>query len=245
MQREVVLIFGQTGSGKSYLARSMAREYGRVLVADAGFGDYSPIEEVQSYDSLLERLKSYGAFDGRPFRLSYDFRPIEFELPFSTVLNLRDTMLVLEEGDRFDPEMDDFGEVIFRGRHYGISILCVSLHPRSISTELRRQATKIISFRQIFPDDIQWLAEVVGDEAYRLAELPGPPEKPPHPYLLWTQSDGAKIIGSNEHMKSKDSAISSGARNVSKEPDFLKPVSKPTSKLTISDKTLDKSKLVS
>lgn len=193
-QREVILIFGQTGSGKSYLARELARSYHRVLIADSGFGDFAPIEEAPTYDDLLKKLEGWKAFEGKPFRVSYDFRPEEYPLAFSTVLYLRDTLLVLEEGDRFDATLDEYREVIFRGRHYGVHILIISLHPRAIPTDLRRQATKIISFRQIFPDDLDWLAEMMGDEAYKLVDFPGPPSAPPHPYMIWTPLEGTRTV---------------------------------------------------
>lgn len=194
MQREVILIFGQTGSGKTFHARELARTYPRVLVATPYPEDFSPIPYVTDYGDLLAYLENVRAFQGAPFRVSYDFRPEELDLAPATALRLPSSLLVLEEGDRFDIDEPELSEVIFRGRHSAISVLYISLHPRICPTEIRRQATKIISYRQIFPDDVAWLAEVVGEEAFKLPELSGPPNKPPNPYLYWTQSEGAKII---------------------------------------------------
>ena len=102
-------------------------------------------------------------------------------------------MLVIDEADALDYGVE-FEELVTRGRHYGVSMMLIALHPRLLSTDIRRQATEIISFRQIFPDDIDYLAQILGPDAYALKDFSGPPKLPPHPYLHWTPSDGAKII---------------------------------------------------
>lgn len=203
LQREVTLVFGQTGSGKTYWANEFIRKHPRVLIADAGFAEFDVVE-CESYPRLVDFLEDRKAFGShRPFRASYDFRPDEYGLAFDTALRLRDCLLVLEEGDRFSQEHGDdylgktdpsYQEAVYRGRHFGLSLLFISLHPRSLPTEVRRQATRIVSFRQIFPDDIDWLSEIMGPEAEKLITLPGPPAKPPHPYLLWTAQTGAHIV---------------------------------------------------
>lgn len=207
-QREVTIVLGQTGSGKTYWATQYLKKYPRVLIADAGFSEFG-VPEASSYNSLLDSLEDRKAFKThRPFRISYDFRPHEYGAPFEIAMQAGDTLLVLEEADRFSEVVRDeenkivyagvndpfYKEAIYRGRHYGTSLLFISLSPRAIPTEVRRQATQIVSFSQVFPDDIDWLAEVVGDSAFELSTISGPPQKPPHPYLHWTKRDGAKII---------------------------------------------------
>ncbi len=207
-QRDVTLILGQTGSGKTYHAAQFIKKHPRVLVADCGFEEFG-VPMAETYDDLLDRMEGRRAFGThRPYHLGYEFRPNQYAYAFETALNAKDTLLVLEEADRFSEVVRDeenhvvyagandnfYKEAVYRGRHYGLSLLLISLSPRAIPTEVRRQATRIISFSQVFPDDLDWLAEVVGEEAYTLAELPGPPQRPPHPYLLWTKKDGSKII---------------------------------------------------
>lgn len=167
-----------------------------MLIADAGFGDYAPILSSPSYDSLLSDLDSEGAFGSRaPFRHAYDFEPgtdpADNERPFAVALSAGNCALILEEADRFDlASSEHYRECVYRGRHYGVSIVALSLTPKDLPTDLRRQATRIISFRQVMPADLDWLSEVMGEKAYELAALPGPPSPPPHPALCWEPQRG-------------------------------------------------------
>ena len=197
-QREIVLILGQTGSGKTFAARALALGCSRVLIADSGFGDYAPIPTSESYEDMLTTLDALRAFDGvSPFRLALDFEPglddLDHDRPFATALSLKHCWLIIEEADRFSFESHYYREAVYRGRHMGLSLCAVSLSPKDLPTDLRRQATKIISYRQIMPADLDWLAEIMGPDAYKLAELPGPPAVPPHPYGLWTPAAGLQF----------------------------------------------------
>lgn len=199
-QREVVLILGQTGSGKTFRARQLALGLHRVLVADSGFGDFRPIEACGGFEQLLVRLEDLCAFSGHwaPFRLSCDFSPgvdpADNDRPFAAALELGNCWLFLEEADRFSFDSFHYRECVYRGRHYGVSLCAVSLRPRDLPTDLRAQATQIISYRQILPADLDWLAEVMGKDAYQLAELPGPPAPPPHPCGIWTPQTGLQLV---------------------------------------------------
>ena len=194
MQRDVILIFGQTGCGKTYLARQIARSRNRVLVADAGFQDFAPIPSAPDYDTLLSSLNQSKAFNGGAFRIAYDFRREEYPLIFATALELRGSTLVIDEADRLDISDYYYQEALYRGRHYGLSLVFVALQPTSIPTDVRRQATCIVAFRQLLPADVDWLSQIVGETAFQLPSISGPPNPPPHSCLFWTQAQGAQIV---------------------------------------------------
>lgn len=200
MQREVILIFGQTGSGKTYEAKRIFEQCPRALVAEAGFDEF-PALTFQTYPDMVIHLDKIGAFENKrtPFRVSYSPLIAEHGFIFETSLALGDSWLFLEEADRFDDprSFPEYDEVITRGRHYGISICALGLHPYKLPKELRRQATKIICFRQTERSDIEWIAEHVGECAYQLPDLSGPPMRPPNPYLYWTPQEGAKIVAAS------------------------------------------------
>lgn len=203
MQREVRLRMGMTGSGKSYGAARFFTQCPRAIVAECGYEEFDAIRFTR-FPEMVLYLERIGAFKnpGAPFRVSYTPLIHEYALMFQTALELGNCWLFLEEADRFGDPRDfwEYDEVITRGRHRGISLCALSLHPFSLPIDLRRQATSIISFKQTEPSDLKWLADHVGDLAYELPNLPGPPQKPPFPYLEWDGINGARIVGKSVHI---------------------------------------------
>lgn len=189
MQREVILIFGQTGSGKTTEAIKIVGNLPRVFVAEANFGEF-PCEQFSEYPAVVDRLEKSKCFASNvPFRVSYSPRIAEHPLIFDTAIELRNCSLVLEEADRFDDPRNfpEYDEVITRGRHYGVSIVALGLHPYKIPKELRRQCTALVSFRQIDPSDIDWLREIIGEQADALPSLQA------FHKVVWTPATGAKV----------------------------------------------------
>lgn len=203
MQREVKIGLGQTGSGKSYDAARFYATCPRAIVAECGYDEF-PGMHFAEYPAMVQYLDRIGAFKSEhvPFRVSYSPRIAEYELMFETALELTNCWLFLEEADRFgDPrECEPYDEVITRGRHSRISIFALSVRPPKLPIDLRAQATSIVSFRQTEPADVKWIADKVGDLAYKLPELAGPGEgqKPPFPYLEWDGVRGARIVGAGK-----------------------------------------------
>ena len=197
MQREVKLRFGQTGSGKSYGAAEFFKTLPRAIVAECGYDEF-PALRFTEFPDLVLYLERIGAFanPNAPFRVSYTPRIAEYGLIFDVALEAGNCWLFLEEADRFgDPSQNwSYDEIITRGRHRGISICALSLHPFKLPIDLRRQATSLVSFRQTEPNDIKWIADHVGDTAYELPNLPGPPGVPPFPFLEWDGFSGARIV---------------------------------------------------
>jgi hypothetical protein len=161
MQRNVDLIFGPTGSGKTYLADRVIKEYPRVLIADAAFGEFDSIEFTDSI-GLINHLQKIGAFpetrvsrggkpSGTPFRVSYTPLPNERDWFFELALELGTCLLVLEEADRFEDtvEYPHYSETIVRGRHDGVSILAIGLRPSFLPKDLRTDVTRIYCFGQM------------------------------------------------------------------------------------------------
>lgn len=199
MQRQITLVLGQTGSGKTHMARQLIKLLPRVLIIDAGFNEFDATA-FDNIEDLFNYCRDGGYFkSGRPFRISYTPYPCDYEALFLLACELGDTTLVLEEADRFSfEEIDSYQTAIIRGRHYGLSLICLALHPYLLPKELRRQCTNLYSFRQTEPSDIAYITEIVGLAAERLPELSGPPKAPPHPYLIWSSNNGtAKIIGND------------------------------------------------
>lgn len=183
MQREIVLVVGQTGSGKTTWAKNYARGLSRVIILDASFGEFDATQH-DTFTGLVE------AVNGKTFfRAAYTPRNFEIPLMFDLARVLGRCHLVLEEADRLDDprQFPEYDEAISRGRHYGVSLVGISLYPAKLPAMLRRQATRVIAFRQIEPRDVDYLAEIIGPSA------DGLPDLPQFQYIDWTPTGGAKI----------------------------------------------------
>lgn len=179
-QREVILVFGKTGSGKTEWTRHYLANCHRVIIADADQKGYPAI-----HFETLDDLVAYAEKNSQPrnfFRVSYT--PYEHEFPIFLDLAriISPVHLVLEEADRLPDPGDcfEYQEIIVRGRHTGTSLIAVSLYPYLMPKMLRSQATRIIAFRQHEPADIDWLRRVMGDDAHRLSNLGD------HEFFDWT-----------------------------------------------------------
>lgn len=162
--RNVRLILGKTGSGKTTLARQFVKQLTRALILDSGFCEF-PAHNFRTMRELHKYLDAHGGAGGN-FRASYT--PLKKDIStlfrWSREIGLAEELtLVLEECDRFPtPESAaGFEELIQRGRHYGVHMLCLTTHPYAVDIDLRRQATEIYSFRQHEPADIKWLSSVM------------------------------------------------------------------------------------
>ncbi len=192
MQRDVVLICGQTGSGKSTYARSVVAGLARAIILDAGFREFEAVH-LDSLDDLLSSVESRRGLDDleAPFRVSYTPLTDEYNLCFRLASAVGNVTLVLEEADRFaERDLPAYEEIIARGRHRGVSILAIAPHPYNFPKNLRRQLTRVVSFRQVEESDLDYLADAVGDEIYCVRDFaPGSFTR-----YEWTAPGPGKII---------------------------------------------------
>lgn len=179
MQREVILAVGRTGYGKTTWTNDYIKKFSRVIVADAGFGDYS-IRRAGTYRELCDSVQR--GF----FRVSYDTQPSDWPFVFECARTAGEMggplHLVMEEAYRAgDPRLvQEYSEAINQGRHWGLSIIAVSTRAAKIPTDFKAQVSKIIAFGQNLPNDVEYLSEFMGDAAERLRTLPR------FHYLEWT-----------------------------------------------------------
>lgn len=187
LQRDVILVFGKTGSGKSEWIKHFLAQCTRVIIADADQRGY-PAVHCDSFDELADYCRKHQRRESF-FRVSYT--PYEHEFPVFLDLAriISPVHLVLEEADRFpDPEeCFEYQHVVVRGRHSETSLIAASLYPALMPKLLRSQATRVIAFRQHEPADIDWLRRVMGDDAFNLPHLKD------HEYLDWQQSSTEQL----------------------------------------------------
>ena len=170
-RRDVIIILGKTGYGKSTWLRKYLASVPRVFCFDP-FRDI-PAEYLPA-EQLIERYESKWFAQSQAFAVG-SYMPNDFDLIGSIAYLVGHASLVIEEcgvafykGERI-PEW--LQEAIFLGRHQSLSIILTAQRAASIPIELRSQASRFVSFRQTEVRDVQWCRDYLGEHYDLLPNL--------------------------------------------------------------------------
>jgi hypothetical protein len=171
MNRKVVLDVGQAGTGKTRVAKMISERFERVFILD-------PLDEYSGtvFDSMQGVFQFFGDHaELEKFRVvlrSSDESDADFF--FRLAWTVGNVLVVVEEANLYmDPrrKFPSFLQLVSRGRHRMIHLLCVSQRVPEVLISFRAQATSIICFRQSEPSDLDhledWNSEVFQPEAVR------------------------------------------------------------------------------
>lgn len=174
MQREVTIIVGQTGTGKSLWAKLCTR-----LLTKGFFYDPSmsfPNVQWLGEDELLEltdekELLESDDYDfGETYRLGTPY-PSCLDTLSDYAFVTGETNLIVEECHTVFTRgqlLDDWAtRQIFYGRHQGVNSYWISQRAASLPIDIRSQVNRVISFRQIESADVDWLAPFFGKKESR------------------------------------------------------------------------------
>lgn len=157
--REIVLVFGKTGSGKSTFTRAYIQNFPRVIVID-------PMEEYEGiifYDFYtLNEYHKINQLESFIYvcRFSSDLE-IEYLFKFSQAIE--NNLLVLEECSIYvspQAKSNEFLNIVRFGRHKQISIIGISRRATELHNDLKAMVNKIISFKQTHPIDLQNMSKL-------------------------------------------------------------------------------------
>lgn len=154
LSRTIILVYGRTGSGKSYYTKQLIKSYDRVIVIDKKF----------EYDGLIvftieDLLEFHAVNEPENFRYICRFKDeldIEYLFKFCDVVG--NLLLVVEEcGTYISPRSHSsyFSHLVKTGRHSQVSIIGTARRPSELSAEFKADVDKIISFKQTLPLDLQ------------------------------------------------------------------------------------------
>jgi hypothetical protein len=171
--REFICIFGNQGCGKTVWAKHYAQGKSRLFVSDpmASYPGVNFISDPSDYfPALLE--------DGNktPFRYG-TFQPEELALFCHGAMAAGDCTLIIEECalifKRGEELHEWFKPIVFTGRHRRVNLVLVAQRATKIPIDLRSQASRIITFRQTEPGDVNALGDRIGvkDDVTRLQKL--------------------------------------------------------------------------
>lgn len=164
-QREIIVLFGRTGSGKSTLVKKIIKPLKRVIIIDA-LNEYTDgiifynIKDFAKYFLDNKNIKS--------FKIICRFHNMDlnetneevFNKLFDLIFHIGNLYLVIEEAEIYisaNAKKTVFNNLVKYGRHKNISIIAVARRVTELSNELKSQMNICYSSNQILTKDIEYL----------------------------------------------------------------------------------------
>lgn len=170
-EREIIIVLGKTGQGKSIWTRYYCKNLPRVFASDL-LQDFRA--NYVTRDALIKLHYDQIINDDSKFRIA-TYEADDLSLLGSIAFLQGTCHLVMEEmGFYFEPGSRApswMREAAFLGRHRELSLILTAQRPTSIPTDLRSQASRIICFNQIEKSDIGWLSSYFGERMDEISEL--------------------------------------------------------------------------
>ncbi len=168
--RDFVCIFGNQGCGKSVWGKAYAKGQTRLFVSDP-MASYPGVDFSTAPDEVLPRL--FESPENVPFRFG-TYLPEELPLLCHSAMAAGNCSLVIEECalifKRGEELHEWFKPIVFTGRHRRVNLILIAQRATKIPIDLRSQASRIITFRQTEPGDVDALADRIGRDTAR--EIP-------------------------------------------------------------------------
>lgn len=177
-------IFGASGSGKSYRARELVSNLGRVIVFD-GIGDFARGGGFKTCYSLTDVLTLVKKGWKTGFKICFVPELGEEETSLDKLSKSLQHMqsgymaetskakitLVVDEMDLSFPSgirqrmpKHGFIGLCLRGRHYGINLIGISQRPKLVDNSFRANMSAVYLFMLAEPDDIDVAIRLIGRE---------------------------------------------------------------------------------
>jgi hypothetical protein len=166
--REIIIVLGKTGMGKSVWTRKKCAAIPRLFVFD-------PLRSFQvDYCNEEQLLDFYENEIPANFRIgTSDFYSLDIlgsiaMLTGNCYFVIEECAVAFEKSGRLPDWMQ---EIVFLGRHNNTSLIITAQRAASIPIDLRSQATRIVSFAQHEGEDVSWLKTYLGDKIKLLPQL--------------------------------------------------------------------------
>jgi len=159
LERDIILVYGMTGMGKSRWTRAFLRSQSRVFIMDTQVEHEGLL--FDDLGDMIDHVMRYKAF-----RCRTEYVP-DFPLLCSVAFAAGRCWLVVEEAQRVLPASRkelpaSFEDLVYRGRHKQVNLILVSQRPSTVHIAARSQWSRIITFKQTEPADVAWITSVSG-----------------------------------------------------------------------------------
>lgn len=173
MNREIVLVMGMTGWGKSWWSKLYHQGFSRSFVYDPAMSFqalYKPAEMIVDTLHENEHAPQNFRFGFVESEEAQQIGSLSFVLE-NNIMFLEECSAIFEKGQA---RMPDWAKrLCFYGRHRSCSIVLIAQRPTYIPIDFRSQANRVISFCQHETSDMDWLQDFFGREKMKsLTSLP-------------------------------------------------------------------------
>lgn len=185
----IASIFGQKGSGKSFLAKEIAAMERRVIVID-NLGEYDSLRVITGYEESIKALIEVEKMPEFKLALRTPSTELDLEL-IDLVFRMSHLTLIVEETSRYVSPASlalPMEQLVRFGRHRAINQVYLARRPSEIHRDLTAQSDTITTFVQHELRDLAYLRSFMGEMAYGVESLPqyqcityGPDNKMPWP----------------------------------------------------------------
>ncbi len=157
--REISLVFGKTGMGKSNWIKVYLASLKRVIILDPL--DEYPALEFTDIGDMIDYLENNKVFKVKSCNI------LDLEALGEIVDSMVDVTFIIEEAQRCLPASrqelpDSLQRIIFLGRHFGRSLVIAAQRPSIVHIAARSQWTRIVSFNLTEVNDVRWLEGTSG-----------------------------------------------------------------------------------
>jgi DNA helicase HerA-like ATPase len=173
--REISLVFGKTGMGKSNWIKVYLESLKRVIILDP-MDEYPALEFVDmAKEEMEEYLKGKETFRVKSCNIldldslcEIASRGDDRDDPDA----MRNVTLIIEEAQRCLPASrldlpEALQKIIFLGRHFGRSLVIAAQRPSIVHIAARSQWTRIVSFNLTEVNDVRWIEGTSGYDVQR------------------------------------------------------------------------------
>lgn len=177
MNRDVILVLGKTGYGKSVWTKAFTKPCKRLLLYDL-CREYPNVSYVDG-DTLLDiseaQQQSGTSLLPKEFRLGV-WKDSDIDIAGSLAFCEGDCTFTIEETSTIYSRGENvpawLREIIFIGRHRRVSLIATAQRAASIPIDLRSQANRVVTFCQAEGRDMQWLDDYYGERSEEISTLP-------------------------------------------------------------------------
>jgi len=185
-ERNIELIFGKTGTGKTHLAKKLLTNYDRQFIIDPKL-EYNEGSVFYSFLGVYNYVAQYNLFQNDlSFTIITRFKTdIENDYLFKLIELTENCVLLCDEIEKFIDRSNTsshFNELVNYGRHHNVSIIGIARRPAELSTTLKSQVNTIYSFQQTLYSDLQYMSKLGFSDLSELPFFRENPNLPPTSY---------------------------------------------------------------